>query len=56
MGFLKRVGEDSGSDDDPEKDNTASVVSWLRINAIRGVVADVPSWVCYFAGFLFSMA
>ena len=56
MGYLKRVGEDSGSDDDPEKDNTANVVSWLRINAIRGVVADVPSWVCYFAGFLFSMA
>ncbi|KAK4217475.1 hypothetical protein QBC37DRAFT_414589 [Rhypophila decipiens] len=56
MGFLKRVREDSGSDDDPAQDNTASMSSWLRINAIRGVVADVPSWVCYFAAFLFAMA
>jgi hypothetical protein len=30
-------------------------VSWLRINLIRGVVADLPSWACYFVAFMFSM-
>ncbi|KAK3318102.1 hypothetical protein B0H66DRAFT_532616 [Apodospora peruviana] len=56
MSLLKRVREDSGNDSDATQDNTSSMVSWLRVNAIRGVVADVPSWVCYFAAFLFAMA
>ncbi|KAK0618508.1 hypothetical protein B0T17DRAFT_538108 [Bombardia bombarda] len=59
MSLLKRIRKDTGgveADVDPAQDNTASMASWLRINAIRGVVADVPSWVCYFAAFLFAMS
>lgn len=56
MACLKRVGEDEGVDDDPKADNTAAMVSWLKINAIRGMVADVPSWACYFIAFMLAMS
>lgn len=56
MACLKRVGEDKGVDGDPKADNTAAIVKWLKINAIRGLVADFPSWVCYFIAFLFVMS
>lgn len=54
MRFLEAVREDKGAADDVTHDNTASMMSWLRINTIRGCVADFPSWVCYFAAFMFA--
>jgi hypothetical protein len=55
MACLKRVADNKGVEGDAKADNTASMVSWLRINLIRGVVADLPSWACYFVAFMFSM-
>jgi hypothetical protein len=54
MGYLTRVAEDKGVEGDEKKDNTASMVAWLRVNVIRGVVADFPAWVCYFVAFVWS--
>jgi len=55
VALLKQVRENKGIDGDPVADNTAMMSSWLRINAIRGLVADVPSWACYFSAFLLAM-
>jgi hypothetical protein len=55
MSYLDRVGTDQGVEGDLEADNTANMASWLRINAIRGVVADIPSLICYFFAFLYAM-
>ncbi|KAI3400057.1 hypothetical protein diail_4595 [Diaporthe ilicicola] len=51
---LEAVRADKGTDGDAKADNTASMVSWLRINTIRACVADFPSWACYFVAFLFA--
>lgn len=55
MACLKRVADNKGVEGDEKADNTASMVSWLRINLTRGLVADLPSWACYFVAFMFSM-
>lgn len=52
MKLLGEVRDDKGVDGDIITDNTAKIMSWLRINMIRGMVADVPSWICYFAAFM----
>ncbi|KAI1120769.1 hypothetical protein F5Y10DRAFT_289320 [Nemania abortiva] len=52
MAHLDHLGADKGLDSDPRADNTASIVAWLKINTIRGLVADIPSWICYLAAFL----
>lgn len=54
MRHLEAVREDEGAADDVTRDNTASMMSWLRINTIRGCVADFPSWACYFVAFMFA--
>lgn len=54
MNLLESVRDDKGVDGDAKADNTASMLSWLRINMIRGFVADFPSWVCYFVAFMFA--
>ncbi|KAI1342716.1 hypothetical protein F5Y15DRAFT_266129 [Xylariaceae sp. FL0016] len=51
MAHLDRVAADQGSEGDVKGDNTASIASWLRLNAIRATVADLPSWVCYLVAF-----
>lgn len=52
MKLLGEVRDDKGVDGDTKKDNTAKMLSWLRINTVRGMVADFPSWACYFAAFM----
>ncbi|KAG8158082.1 hypothetical protein KVR01_011843 [Diaporthe batatas] len=54
MRLLESVREDKGAADDVTRDNTASMLSWLRINTIRACVADFPSWACYFMAFIFA--
>jgi hypothetical protein len=54
MSYLKRVAENRGVEGDEKADNTAIMVSWLRINLMRGIMADIPSWACYFIAFMFS--
>jgi len=56
MSYLDRVGADQGVEGDFEADNTANMAFWLRINATRGAVADIPSLICYFFAFLYAMA
>jgi hypothetical protein len=55
MTYLKRVAKNTGKEGDAKMDNTASMVAWLRINLVRGVVADLPSWACYLVAFMSSM-
>lgn len=54
MKLLEAVRKDKGVDGDVKADNTANMLSWLRINIIRGAVADFPSWGCYFVAFMFA--
>ncbi|KAI1087827.1 hypothetical protein F5B19DRAFT_46669 [Rostrohypoxylon terebratum] len=49
MAILKRINE-------KDKDNQATMADWVRMNRTRGLVADIPSWICYFVGFLFAMS
>lgn len=53
---LDQVRKDKGIEGDPAADNTAIMVSWLRTNAIRAFVSDIPSWACYFVAFVFAMS
>ncbi|EPE27237.1 integral membrane protein [Glarea lozoyensis ATCC 20868] len=54
MACLKRVAENKGVEGDEKADNTASMILWLRINVIRGLVADLPSWICYLVAFMYA--
>ncbi|KUI71854.1 hypothetical protein VM1G_07485 [Cytospora mali] len=56
MRHLNHVKDDMGVEGDPGADNTASMVSWLRINSTRAFVADLPSWTCYFVAFMVAMS
>ena len=55
MACLKRVSQDKRIHGDFNADNTANLVSWLRINTVRGAVADLPSWLCYIIAFMLAM-
>jgi hypothetical protein len=53
---LDMAKADGGKDDDPKKDNTAAIGTWLTVNAWRGALADFPSWICYFVAFMCASA
>lgn len=53
--LLSTVRNDQNIDGDENKDNVAAITEWVRLNAIRGVCADFPAWLCYFRAFLLSM-
>ncbi|KAI1407190.1 hypothetical protein F5Y13DRAFT_175416 [Hypoxylon sp. FL1857] len=48
MAIVKRISE-------KDKDNQMATADWVRMNFVRAVVADFPSWVCYFLGFMFAV-
>ncbi|CAN8099764.1 unnamed protein product [Discula destructiva] len=54
MKLLEAVRDDKGLEGDANSDNTASMLSWLHTNGIKGMVADFPSRACYFAAFMFA--
>lgn len=35
-------------------DSVAVLKTWLRLNAARSLLVDLPGWACFFAGFLLS--
>ncbi|KAI0009065.1 hypothetical protein F4779DRAFT_618043 [Xylariaceae sp. FL0662B] len=45
LAILRRLGEK-----DRDEDNGAAMAQWVRMNCLRGLLADFPSWVCYLAG------
>ncbi|KAI1733998.1 hypothetical protein F4680DRAFT_439709 [Xylaria scruposa] len=45
LAILKRMNE-------KEKDNGKAMADWVRMNLVRGVVAEFPSWLCFFVGFI----
>lgn len=49
LSILKRISE-------KDKDNEAAMADWVRMNLVRGLIADLPSWVCYFAGFMLAVS
>ncbi|KAI2465481.1 hypothetical protein F4781DRAFT_22884 [Annulohypoxylon bovei var. microspora] len=46
--ILKRISE-------KDKNNEMAVADWVRMSLVRGLVADFPSWLCYFLGFMFAV-
>ncbi|KAI0202906.1 hypothetical protein F4808DRAFT_458613 [Astrocystis sublimbata] len=56
MSYLDPVAAAKTEDDDPQTDNTSKIVTWLKLNTIRGLAADLPSWISYFAAFLLAMS
>lgn len=50
--LLWTIRNDGGDDEDHQKDNSAFMGAWLRVNAWRGIMADFPSWVCYLMAFM----
>ncbi|KAF2136529.1 uncharacterized protein K452DRAFT_362462 [Aplosporella prunicola CBS 121167] len=36
------------------RDSVAVLAAWIQLNTWRGVLADLPAWVCFFVGFLLS--
>ncbi|KAI0880037.1 uncharacterized protein GGS22DRAFT_100281 [Annulohypoxylon maeteangense] len=49
LAILKRIG-------DEDKDNEAAMADLAVMNRIRGLVADFPSWICYFAAFFYAIS
>ncbi|KAI1490016.1 hypothetical protein F5X96DRAFT_670137 [Biscogniauxia mediterranea] len=49
---LFSLRSDKGVNGDRDRDNSASLKAWVHINAIRGIVADLPAWICYFVAFI----
>ncbi|KAI1387019.1 uncharacterized protein F4822DRAFT_411896 [Hypoxylon trugodes] len=49
LAIVKRI-------DEKDKDNAKGMADWVSMNRIRGLVADFPSWLCYFAGFMYAMS
>ncbi|KAI1420995.1 hypothetical protein F5Y12DRAFT_770330 [Xylaria sp. FL1777] len=45
LAIIKRMNE-------KEKDNGKAMADWVRMNLVRGVMAEVPSWLCFFAAFI----
>ncbi|KAI1176463.1 hypothetical protein F4777DRAFT_268565 [Nemania sp. FL0916] len=45
LAIVKRMNE-------KEKDNSKAMADWVRMNLVRGAIAEVPSWLCSFAGFI----
>ncbi|KAI0530235.1 hypothetical protein GGR58DRAFT_524887 [Xylaria digitata] len=45
LAILKRMNE-------KEKDNGKAMADWVRMNLVRGMIAEFPSWLCFFAGFI----
>ncbi|KAI0867243.1 hypothetical protein GGS24DRAFT_486249 [Hypoxylon argillaceum] len=45
LAILKRLSE-------KEKDNSKGMADWVRMNLVRGAIAEVPSWLCFFVGFI----
>ena len=56
MRYIKQMREDQGVEGKEKEDNVAIMGKWLKINAIRGAVADFPAWACYFVAFVLSMS
>lgn len=52
MGLLGSIRRDENIEGDKSKDNTAAMEAWVRVNAVRGILADLPGWVCYFIAFV----
>lgn len=52
MWLLWTIRKDGNDDEDERKDNVSYMKAWLRMNIWRGVVADFPSWLCYFMAFM----
>ncbi|KAI1078626.1 hypothetical protein F5B20DRAFT_546756 [Whalleya microplaca] len=52
LAILARIGE---GEEEREGDNGGAMADWSRMNVVRGLCADFPSWVCYFAGFMLAM-
>lgn len=45
LAILKRIHE-------KEKDNGAAMADWVRMNLLRGVIAEFPSWLCFLVEFV----
>ncbi|KAI3337160.1 hypothetical protein HD806DRAFT_475864 [Xylariaceae sp. AK1471] len=45
LAIVKRMNE-------KEKDNGKAMADWVRMNLVRGVLTEVPSWLCFLAGFI----
>lgn len=54
MWLLGTIRNDGNDDEDERKDNVAHMKAWLQVNAWRGGLADLPSWLCYFVAFMLS--
>ncbi|KAI1147409.1 hypothetical protein F4825DRAFT_150171 [Nemania diffusa] len=52
MYLLWTIRNDKNDDNNVKADNSAMMAAWLRVNAIRGLVADFPGWVCYLIAYV----
>ncbi|KUI64394.1 hypothetical protein VM1G_11191 [Cytospora mali] len=52
MWLLWTIRKDGNDDEDEKKDNVAYMKAWLRVNFWRGLLADLPSWLCYLVAFI----
>lgn len=56
MHLLRTIRQDTNVEGDKAKDNTAIMATWLKLNALRGLSAEIPSWICYFVAFMVAMS
>lgn len=49
-GLMDAIGKE-----EQNKESISIMKKWLRLNTVRGFLADVPAWACFLAGFLVSV-
>ncbi|KAI0010867.1 hypothetical protein F4779DRAFT_575760 [Xylariaceae sp. FL0662B] len=50
--LLFSMRNDTNVHNDLAKDNSTALKAWVHLNAICGVISDLPAWVCYFVAFV----
>ncbi|KAI1077063.1 hypothetical protein F5B20DRAFT_553105 [Whalleya microplaca] len=56
MALMSTITDHQAVNRDKGKDNCTAIADWVRLNVTRGLIADLPGWICYFVGFMVSVA
>jgi len=55
LGLIAEIVEEDGekvASEKKKRPSTAAMAEWIRMNALRSLVTDLPAWGCYLVGFL----
>ncbi|KAI1416805.1 hypothetical protein F5Y13DRAFT_100747 [Hypoxylon sp. FL1857] len=56
LALINVVMDETKVDADKGKDNCTAMGDWVSLNVVRALVADLPGWICSFAGFMMAFS